>query len=651
VSHTYAPVTARAVVLGLILTALHTVWLVYEELTLGHIGTPSIFTLVQTVIGILFMMMLANTYLRRVRPQWVFSPTDFMVVFVMTTLGSIITSVKLLHYLFPTVLWPSYMPHLAAGPDTAASMAPIIAPRDPELVRAFFSGTRDFWAFFRPEVLVPWLLPLAFWGAFFFLLLWTMLCLASVVRRPWLDQERLPFPIIDLPVTMARHGDVRTLFRSRLLVLGFALTCALLSLNYVSSIVPAVPGVELAENDIATPYLTSGPWTALTPMIMVWWPLAIGLCYLIPLEVSFSCWFFFVLIRLTTVGATMLGWRDAGSVQVADQFPYLSNAAEGAWLGMFVVILWNARAFLRDMFGAMRRREPIPGDDHEAIPYRTALCGAAVGYLLLALSSWLLLHMRLSVALLAFGLYFIAITVLTRMYAQIAMPLFCMALFSFTEWTTNFVGIARLTRTESATLTSFYWFDRTYEQIPMGHQLEAFVFADRLRASKRTMARIVLLTGAVSIVLGMVTLLQIFYDRGAASARVTGDSTWLAGYAWSRFTNWVSSARDLEAGPLLRAGVSAGVVLLLTYARSAWIGFPLHPIGYLFTVSYALEWGMWNVIFATWLIKALVVRFGGLRTYRQSVPFFLGLALGDCVTHFVWGIGLSLAGTRGASPY
>jgi hypothetical protein len=98
-------------------------------------------------------------------------------------------------------------------------------------------------------------------------------------------------------------------------------------------------------------------------------------------------------------------------------------------------------------------------------------------------------------------------------------------------------------------------------------------------------------------------------------------------------------------------GHLAGIGILLTHARWLWFGFPLHPIGYLFASSFALEWGMWNVVFVTWLIKALVVRYGGLHLYRRTIPFFLGMALGDCVTQFAWGVGLSLTGARGASPY
>ena len=647
-------ITARAVVIGLFLTVAHTVWLIYEELTLGHVGTssssPSMFTLVQTVIGILFAMMAVNGFLRRFRPAWMFTPAEFLVVFTMTTLGAIITSVKLLHYLFPTVLWPSYMPGQTAGPQTAQSLSPLLAPRDPALVHAFFAGMQDFWAFFRPQVFRAWLVPIAFWSAFFFLLLWTMLCLASVMRRPWLDEERLPFPVVDLPTTMAREGTLEALFRNRLLTISFSLTCLILSVNYAGSLYPSVPRLRMAEYDIGTPFFTSSPWSSVNPLLTVWWPFAIGLCYLIPLDVSFSCWFFFVAIRLVAVMATAFGWRDPGSVQNTEQFPYFGNLVEGGWIGMFLVVLWNARSFFRTVFQAIRRGERVPGDDTEAMPYRHALLGAAAGYLLLT-GAGVLIGLRPVVSATAFALYYIAIIVMTRIYAQIAMPVFCMAFFSFTQWTTNFFGTARLSRTELATLTTFYWFDRTYEQLPMAHQLEAFVMADRLRQSKRRMMRIVAGTSALCVVLGIVTLLHIFYDRGATSARVTGDSAWLAQFAWSRFTVWMGNPKPVEAAPFVRGTVSALIVIGLTYLRSAWIGCPLHPIGYLLCVSFALEWGMWNVIFVTWLVKWLVVRYGGLRLYRASVPFFLGLVLGDCVTHFVWAVFLALIGAQGASPY
>jgi hypothetical protein len=40
--------------------------------------------------------------------------------------------------------------------------------------------------------------------------------------------------------------------------------------------------------------------------------------------------------------------------------------------------------------------------------------------------------------------------------------------------------------------------------------------------------------------------------------------------------------------------------------------------------------------FLTWLIKLVVQRWGGSSLYRRSIPFFLGLILGDIVTQAFW---------------
>jgi hypothetical protein len=161
------------------------------------------------------------------------------------------------------VVWPLYKPELVGGEATLSSLSGFAAPRDPALVQRFFNGTQEFWGFFRPENLKPWLLPMAFWALFFFLMLWTMLCLSSLVRRPWLDQERVPFPIIDLPVMMVRENNTGALFSNRLLLLGFALTSVLLSVNYLSSMTPSIPGLSLRERDIGAQFLVTPPWSSI----------------------------------------------------------------------------------------------------------------------------------------------------------------------------------------------------------------------------------------------------------------------------------------------------------------------------------------------------------------------------------------------------
>ncbi len=91
------------------------------------------------------------------------------------------------------------------------------------------------------------------------------------------------------------------------------------------------------------------------------------------------------------------------------------------------------------------------------------------------------------------------------------------------------------------------------------------------------------------------------------------------------------------------------VGLLTTVAlfalRLRFPGFPLHPIGYAISSSWAIHL-IWMPLLIAWVLKSLTMRYGGLRAYRQFLPFFLGLILGDCVRGSAWGLVSLLCGIQ-----
>ena len=109
--------------------------------------------------------------------------------------------------------------------------------------------------------------------------------------------------------------------------------------------------------------------------------MAIGLAYLLPTDVSFSCWFFFFLRKLEDVGATALGYHAEGASQTFARIPYTGEQAAGAFLGFSLFSLWSMRGYLKEVvITAWRQDRSVMDDRTEPLSYRAALLGLAGGF-------------------------------------------------------------------------------------------------------------------------------------------------------------------------------------------------------------------------------------------------------------------------------
>ena len=80
----------------------------------------------------------------------------------------------------------------------------------------------------------------------------------------------------------------------------------------------------------------------------------------------------------------------------------------------------------------------------------------------------------------------------------------------------------------------------------------------------------------------------------------------------------------------------AGMVLLLTALQARFMVFPLHPSAYALNLTFASDF---SGALCSWPGYARPpAPYGGSRMYRQALPFFLGLILGDFVTGAAWSI-------------
>ena len=141
-----------------------------------------------------------------------FSKAELLLLYVMLTVSSSIGGHDMLEIVWPSIAymtwfgtsenrWMDYQQHL---PDW-------LALKDREALRDYFLGHSTLYA---REHLLLWLVPVVVWSLLMVVLGGMMLCMVSLLKERWVQQDRLAFPNIQLPLAMCEPQGA--LFRSPL---------------------------------------------------------------------------------------------------------------------------------------------------------------------------------------------------------------------------------------------------------------------------------------------------------------------------------------------------------------------------------------------------------------------------------------------------
>jgi len=73
-----------------------------------------------------------------------------------------------------------------------------------------------------------------------------------------------------------------------------------------------------------------------------------------------------------------------------------------------------------------------------------------------------------------------------------------------------------------------------------------------------------------------------------------------------------------------------GVTMLLTVVRQFFSGFWFHPVGFILGSSHMMTDFAWGSVLTAWVIRSLVLKFGGATSVRHKLqPFFVGAFVGS----------------------
>lgn len=608
----------RAILLALALIPANAWWLAQIEWVRYSDNATTSALFFQT-IALLLLLLAFNAAAARIAPRWVFSRAESLVIYIMVTCATVPGAHDQLQILVSTLA--AVIGRATAENQWATQVHPFL-PRhlvvmDPAVIKPLFAGGSSLYAAGHWRA---WLGPLGWWTCFAISIVWVMLCLASLLRRQW-DAERLNYPVAEVPLAVTSEG----FFRQRLLWVGFGLAAIPQLINLVHVLVPGVPLIPVGGRYFAPPYPWSTHWLLTVPVYL--FPFVYGLAFLLPQQLMFSWLFFLLATRLEIVGAICFG------AHYSDRFPYAIEQGVGACLGLVLVILWAARGHLRAVWRAVWRRAALD-DAQEAMSYRAAVGGLMLGGLAL-LGFVIYAGMRPLTAFLYLTMLFVIILTVARIRAELGLPTFELFLAGPDTVLHRVAGAQAFSRRELTAMSLFIWLTRTHRQFPIQTQVDALRIGHRTRMPLRRLTLAMMLASAAGIIAAFWAMLHVTYQVGFDSARFNGPAMWAFGREpMAQLMQDLQVPMKRDAGSMAAYVFGAGFTLLLGAMRARFLWWPFHPIGYLAASSYG-AYRMWTPVFVTWVIKGILLRYGGLRAYRRALPFFLGLIVGEFSAGFL----------------
>ncbi|HZP82802.1 MAG TPA: DUF6785 family protein, partial [Chthonomonadaceae bacterium] len=379
-------------------------------------------------------------------------------------------------------------------------------------------------------------------------------------------------------------------------------------------------------------FLSAPPWNAIGPTPLSYYPFVLGIAYLLSVEMTFSCWFFWLVVKLEQVFGAASGMTAGAAGGGQSTWPFLGHQGAGAFLALTIVGLWLSRHYLKEIwriaFRPRAQKQNLESDADEPLPYRLAFMG--LGVCLILLVAWCMAAgMRGGVALALIVLALLYMIAAARIRAETGNAwLFGPDVDAYRLMTTTF----GTTVYQPADLTILAYLRNAIANfdlrcLSMPNQFDAYKMADALHVHKRRLTVALVLAILAGITVSFAIALMIWYGYGAG-AKTDAWRTSMGRQPFDQLSDALKTPvkTDISGSLAVGAGFLLTTALMLLRTRFTWWVF--HPVGYAMANTETMN-QIWLPFFLAWLLKVLVLRYGGMRLYRQSLPFFYGVIIGD----------------------
>ena len=621
-----AGLTVRAVALGMILSVLVTLWTIHSAyvihasfITIAHLPIAALCPLVLVVLVL-------NPALKIVVPDRSLSRPEIIVIFFLVFTASAIPGWAFSTYALSVISGPHYF---ASAENRWAELFFDYLPA--WLVFSDRGGAVTWFVESLPRgQTVPWrywVIPLFWWGSFYAAIFFVGASLMVILRKQWVEHERLTFPLAQVPLMLIEGSEERAIMpgiaRTRSFWVGFGATLAIMAWNtggYFTSW-PAVP-----LGNPSTVNLELGE--AWPPVMIRFNYLLMGIAYFTRTEILFSVWFFY-LVQLIEQGVMgRMGVSNARGVMELQHF--------AGFLVFALFTVWMARRHLYRVWRKCLGGAEDLDDSREFFSYRTAVFGLIAGTVFLV--GWLQAS-GMTLWLTCLFLVFLIVVYLgvTRIVAETGLAALDLPHNDVNTATVRLLGTESLSARDLTVLSLANAYGRNWRTLGMCSMAHAAKVGDRMGGVGKGVYLAIAATLVLTFLTSVVYTLHLAYSGGAFEFT---EPAFVAGArgVWDGLEMWIRNAQVLSPTERVSFGAGALASFLLVLAHHRWPWWRLHPVGF----AVAMIGGVRKSVVAillVWLVKVVILRLGGESLYRRGQPFVIGViaayALGVLLSYFV----------------
>ena len=574
------------------------------------------------VIFILFWIICATFLLRLLSPIFSISPRTFALTYAGLMVATVLPSMGFGGYFIPLISGVFYY----ATPENNWSdiiwphIPQWIVPHDTELIRQLFEGIDSA----EPIPWSIWIEPLCWWSIFMFSFFLVSFGLIALVHNQWSQRERLVYPLATVPqiLTDSLEKSSSKILKQKLLWFGFFIAAIIPIINMLDHVfdIEIISNFNIPSGQITIESLGLNYQTNLDFLVL-------GLSYLVNLNILGSVWLFHLLLGAEASFLNFVGVTSSLPAQPHSPANVLLGHQQiGSLICIVVISVWKSRDYINEQWKIISGRRT---NKTNLVSPRLACILSITGMVYMTgflYSSGLALGWSMIFLFLSITIFFgiarlLAQTGIGRLRAPMSIP----------PILTNTVGSTAIGSQGITSLGLSMVWTADVQLFLMGTLSHAFRICEPKKLQIK--GSHLLWFTSVAMIIGLITTLVSYLYLGYRHGLIHGYSWYFVispQYHWSWIASTITNPHPAELTAWIFLSLGALFSGILSLASYQWAGWPIPPIGLAIGLTNTISID-WFGVFLAWLIKLIVLRYGGISLYRKTLPIFVGLILGTCV--------------------